>query len=734
MRFWQKTSLLLVFVTLICVAVGGGKVAALYCDKGAWGISGCHGFFTNGNADYYAAHDGNPSNEVDDVIEAGVYVSNATDFLNTVYSNLYAGANDAYDRKQMGAAFIVDGMLNYHNPSSRKNGIVWARNNWSTFATRVYQYANSSDSSYGVDWNRSTDVGGRNSAYFSAINDDAFHSDSGSVAAIYFYYPGGSFAIERSCANLIGGLGVPPAKSWNISVASSVNKTTVVAGQNVTWTHTVSNTGGYQSLAVAGGVYWYGATLPAGSIDMTDKGVSPNRDYNQQINAGATVTKTFTYTTQAADAGKTLCQFISANWTSSSDGTNQKSAGKCVTVTAPPPPASITCAGSVGLFDATTNEEISNPEPGESFKMKLAMSYDGFVAPEPTSPVYTMRIVGTSTILPNTAVNLDPATRTNDGITTVATAATSKATTGTYAVNWQMWQNGAPMTVAGGGAAPICPGTVTVAQKPYFRVYNGDANVYAAIDDCAATPQGTIRAFNKGGGGQYAGSGAQVAAIAAGAINGFISAAVNPGSLTTPTLLTFANTNGDPYGGTFGDQVTCVSDYWSGVTASSPTSYTEGGINMSAGQDKVVYVNGDAYITGSVTFATSGFTADTVPSYWLIATGNIYISNTVSQLDGVYAAKGAIYTCASAASIPDAVWAATNCGTQLRVNGAFIANQVKLLRTAGTLNTATANEPGSSTKPAEVFTFTPEVWLHTPAGSNPGASQYDAYKSLPPVL
>ncbi len=293
---------------------------------------------------------------------------------------------------------------------------------------------------------------------------------------------------------------------------------------------------------------------------------------------------------------------------------------------------------------------------------------------------------------------------------------------------------------AGVGTTTVTPAShkvcIKIANRPYFRVYNGDANVYAAIDDCAATPQGTIRAFNKGGGGQYAGSGAQVAAIAAGAINGFISAAVNPGSLTTPTLLTFANTNGDPYGGTFGDQVTCVSDYWSGVTASSPTSYTEGGINMSAGQDKVVYVNGDAYITGSVTFATSGFTADTVPSYWLIATGNIYISNTVSQLDGVYAAKGAIYTCAAGASVPsDTNWIAANCGAQLRINGAFIANQVKLLRTHGSLGSAAPNEGSGGTDAAEVFTFTPEVWLRTPNGpGGPGASQYDAYTSLPPVL
>jgi len=142
----------------------------------------------------------------------------------------------------------------------------------------------------------------------------------------------------------------------------------------------------------------------------------------------------------------------------------------------------------------------------------------------------------------------------------------------------------------------------------------------------------------------------------------------------------------------------------------------------------------------------------------LVATGNIYIDPGVKELDGVYIAKnddsgdkGNIYTCSvktGGTFTPEpAKTLYSNCDNQLTVVGSFVADQVNLMRTYGTLKNSTTgtncDNKGvtSSTRPtcaAEVFDFSPEVYLSNPAiesqGGNGGATQYDSIESLPPVL
>jgi hypothetical protein len=212
--------------------------------------------------------------------------------------------------------------------------------------------------------------------------------------------------------------------------------------------------------------------------------------------------------------------------------------------------------------------------------------------------------------------------------------------------------------------------------------------------NCAAIPagKGLIAGWNKGPTGAYQGAGTNIAAFAAQAIAEF--ASYRPGN--PPKGLTFTNTAGDPtYGGAF-DGVYCI--------------------------DNNYYPGGDVFVTPD---STGSYTGD------ITTTGNIYISNLVTTINGIFTAKGNIYTCATATGAPvPAAQMKTSCTNQLTINGAFTANTVFLQRVAGSV----------SSTPAEQFNFGPEVWLPsitTPTGPGPSSinlGNADSVTSLPPVL
>jgi len=71
----------------------------------------------------------------------------------------------------------------------------------------------------------------------------------------------------------------------------------------------------------------------------------------------------------------------------------------------------------------------------------------------------------------------------------------------------------------------------------------------------------------------------------------------------------------------------------------------------------------------------------------------------------------------------------------LTVNGALVANIIKLTRSGGTLgNAARAEYINNSTaiQAAEQIRYSPEMWIKP--GVPTGPVQYDSIKSLPPVL
>lgn len=312
----------------------------------------------------------------------------------------------------------------------------------------------------------------------------------------------------------------------------------------------------------------------------------------------------------------------------------------------------------------------------------------------------------------------------------------------------------ATATIGNRWSAPTC---ITIVNKPYFKVYGGDAAAGAVYGPtCAGTSFATIRAFNKGAAGGYAGSGTQVATFATMAIQDFVSASGRAGAPVSPIGLTFANNPPGTFGfgGTFSSP-RCIPDFWANATGINNGYSTPGnGLTVvGPGTQTVIYVQGDAYVNRNVVFTGGGasWNLNNLPAYWLIVRGgNIYVKDTVSQLDGVYIAMpdagvgGTIYTCAvdngsGGLRVPTGQEMSSSCRTQLRVNGSFIANRVRLLRTANSLIQSAVGESVAATRAAEVFSFTPEVWLNSPvtvpsSTGGTGAGVYDSITSMPPVL
>lgn len=398
------------------------------------------------------------------------------------------------------------------------------------------------------------------------------------------------------------------------------------------------------------------------------------------------------------------------------------------------------CPPSVNCVQGSS---ASLPEAGYPFTVNAQFNFSPSVTPSgrPSRPNYVM----TGSISPGLYVNNDIAYTSDDSAAYSGDVTVTPTNPGIYTVTW---------TFSGINLATVsCNSTVEVYDKPYLKVYGGDAAGGAGFAQSlpSCTPvNGGIRAFNKGPGGGYAGSGAQVAAIALGAIDGFTSANRRTALPVSPTGLTLANQPAVGYGGNYGGGGYCIPDYWQGAPSPLPA------VNLPIAEvadKRVVYANGDVVINSDITYANANsgsWSVDTIPSFWLIVRGgNIYIGPGVKQLDGVYVslpdpasgAGGKIYTCSSggaaAPSDPQiASNAPNNCGNaQLRVNGAFIASQVKLLRTYSSLRFSTAQETPGATNAAEIFTFSPEIWLSMPdLGITSSSPDYDSITSLAPIL
>jgi hypothetical protein len=309
---------------------------------------------------------------------------------------------------------------------------------------------------------------------------------------------------------------------------------------------------------------------------------------------------------------------------------------------------------------------------------------------------------------------------------------------------------------AGAKSSEIC---VYVSSRPYMRVYGGDVSAgNPQPSACGTTTNAGIVGWSKDLI-SHSGAGAQYAALAISSIYDYATSLGNgAGAATAGSGLAFANTgaSGDTYGGSFGS-LPCITDYYANKTGGTFTggaiggnngSFTangpitvSGSVNAATGQKFVLYVNGNVTINGNITYA-GNFDPSNMPIVEIVASGSIFIDRSVTQLDGLYVAQangtagsGTIYTCTNLATqyTVDATGAFNSaCHSTLTVNGAFVANQVRFLRTNGTVKQSSAGEaPGSNQ--AEVFNYSPALWM-AQLPNIPADNNYDSITSLPPIL
>lgn len=352
----------------------------------------------------------------------------------------------------------------------------------------------------------------------------------------------------------------------------------------------------------------------------------------------------------------------------------------------------------------------------------------------------------------------------------------------------QIDENGA-ITINNGLSVEAYACSSPLVNEPYVHFFGNDIRSGGSFNSntgCAPASSGAINTYlSVGNDPRPRGSSAQLGVLSIGAINQFASANLRGSAPIANTGLTFANTGGG-FGGSLGGNH-CIPDYYgtlptSGVASSSNINDANGAgtgsfsyngpqilnsTNVSNGVSQAIYVNGDVYISGNITYNQTSWAIDSqgrtnIPSLYLIAKGNIYIGAGVTQLDGTYIAQGSgssgvINTCAQDQNGPFAkVDLYNNCSNRLNVTGSFIANIIRFRRTYSSLrHTAYGENPNSGSSPhdclisgggtsdpqldcaAENFNFSPETYLTRPAltpsgGANSG--KYDYIKSLSPVL
>lgn len=350
----------------------------------------------------------------------------------------------------------------------------------------------------------------------------------------------------------------------------------------------------------------------------------------------------------------------------------------------------------------------------------------------------------------------------NPGSTQIATE-TIAITAANQTICRSLFVSPASPTVASRGFERCVP----VANKPYARVYGGDVTagngLSTAPNLCTNNADAAVVGWNRRGAANYAGAGSEYAIYALNAIRDFAAAlgSVPAANAQPPTGLAFANTSTNAGNGAFGGSlgtVPCIPDHYGtrpSATSPVPANFNDmttgtyaasGNITLGSGvvdrNERIsIFVDGNVFINGNITYAAGTWNIAEVPSLRLIVRGNVYVGRTVSQLDGLYVAQsngggnGGFYTCAtSAAALPLSGNLFSLCNSKLTVNGAVVANQVFLLRTNGTLSQSAAGESSAGGRAAEVFNYNPSLWLRQPFLEEETTPDYDAIISLPPIL
>lgn len=673
-----------------------------------------------------------PDSATDNVLPSPGLV-NATDagsLKSIMKADLYSGDTHTW----IGASFIIDDMLNYNNATGGdagggiNAGRQYAKDHFTDWENMVDYYATSTNPSYGINWNyqplMSTFCGSASnptldSGYDPNVPDVALYhvhywsaSDCNSefiqsMPEIQFYWPNnGSFEIGHLCGNVQGHPGKIPMNSPPTGTISVVCNFSLDQQQaTVNFNDPDGATNGY---IIAGG--WKSGTVGSGStITIPASATDP---YTAQA-----------VTLYVQDVGPVG----SGAYVPVATANTQV---PCVTFNCGSLNETPTLLDPYMNYTLTTNvtNSTTTPPPSSNMSLQVLSPANVVVYNQPSNTVTASGFLLSSTFNP-----------------------TPTGGTGKYTAQW---------TLTIPGKSISCSGTFNVVDLPYLSVYGGDASVgisasYNGSSSTCSAQNNTagIFSWNKYPA-NYAGAGAQYAVQALAAIEGFASGQDNSPTVTPPTGLSWANaglsgSQLNPGQGLFGGYSTVTTgdcDFTSdlGNAQVSTSNKTFSATSVPAGSDIWLVKNADVYISGNIAYSSTGGWANVtqIPYFKLVVVGgNIYIGSGVTQLDGVYVAEpqgatgGKIYTCASgfgSPAVPTANGYYAMCNQKLTINGAFVAAQVQFLRTSGSLGQAQTSDTASNSPAAEVFNFTPEVWL--PRAGVPSDTGYKAITGLPPVL
>jgi hypothetical protein len=711
-------------------------------------------------------------------------------FINGLLHNTAESGDPGSDYNKYGAAFIVENMIHGKTEYNANAALVTAAlNDYNKWAGYIDDYSGAGriqwavsravpagqfnsthlcvEGSGGYCWARATyynnnyNGGGYDGHHF----DFYTLSDAEDSTLMIFTNPNGTtFQIRRECGNVIGSAGPLAELGWNLNGRTTLSDSTVYTGQSATFTSQLQNTGA--SIANSG---WMTQYCYTDTTCSTYSNLSGGTD--SSIAKGGAWETEHTYTWVAAPSitsSKFCVRIIYTNGSGPGTAT-EFGAPVCVTIV----PLQSTCNGAnasptlLGTTDSyTVNASLntSGGKPGAQYITDNSNFYINVTGP---------------------SVN-----NANSNVPTTVGGSSADSGTGTLAASQSFPSTGdaGNYTISYGITGPVgavsCTDSFTVAYRPYVSVTGGDISAGSGFGASCSSANATINSWNTNTttAPNYSGAGSQVLAWASGNITNFVSGVGLSGGAASGngyglSLSNTVNTGGAAHGGQFGaNAVPCMYDYYGNKPAGAPTlpvtttgrmfdltapgnsadipsgsyiagldgsgTFTVG--NGSAqpitvrqdasggnGKQVDVYVDGNLYIKNNIIYNYSSLY--TLPRLAFYVRGNIYIDPGVTELHGVFIAQkisgttgGYIYTCEP--GVTTAARSYNDCKKQLKVVGSMDAeNGLRLQRTWGNLTAAS----GVPAEPAEIFQYSPEMWLaQTPGGD----FNYQAYTNLNPVL
>lgn len=754
----KKKYFLIIAVVATAFSLGYGAVTAAWPikDRDPW-----RGYFTN-VLDFYGGHVWNPGSGPSSCrgsssLAIPNWVNTKSEFISFVRCKLSNGNT----QERTGAQFIIQTMRGSDNGRPSSSDI----RDWES---RVR------NSNVGVTWSttRSYTVNSyyQGTSSGSNPNDDAFFDDSGSGSAIVFHIPGQDYVIRRQCANPVGNGGVPtlpPGLDYNMSGRSTVNDTTAIPGQVLTFRHYLRNSGptntspdsiNYTIRNTISG----GAALLGNAGTFADDQEKRVRTHSVTVPNNAVPGSRICYRVEwrpdtengGSGAGSPACSTVQANY-DLRPTINVRINGGSV-------PGNFAEPGDTVSFTYA----ITNSRSGYAFNTdctiygKSKQGYQGI-----PSPIDSSSDSGFSEPSHGCPRNFP-----SNSTTTLVTETISG---GSVEANRSICRSLFVDPATTGGSSRGTEACVYVAAKPYFRSYGGDISAGGGFSStpgvCALNSRAAVIGWNKRGSGSWAGAGVQFATYAMHTIFDSSTTMGNgSGSAPKPNGLSFgnsgvgSNSSAGRFGGHLGS-VACIPDHYS--TRPASTTPVSSGFNISSlgsgsysasgnvrtvggqvnpGEKINIYIDGNLYLDGNIIYdGSGGWNTGNIPMLRIIVRGNIFIDNDVSQIDGLYVAQpssstnGIIATCTTGSSpyapLPLNGRLGSDCDKKLTVNGSLVARQVRLMRTIGTLRSSNINENPASGNMAEAFNYGPGLWISQPSDSG-GSADYDAINSLPPIL